>query len=257
LQTPFRIPPARPLGTAVVRALHPQRAISDAELVSLLRSGVPEARALLFDRFASSIGRLVFSVLGPEPEAEDVIHEVFARTLESVGSLESPERLSSFIAGIAVFTSREWIRRRARWRWLRVFTDDIDAEAPRASEEVSEALRAAFDVLRQMPADERVTFGLRFIEGMEISEIAAVCDTSSSTVKRRLKDAQRHFTSRAQKKAALLPWLDRQEERARAHSDRVAARGHHPDDEQRLGDERGQGVEHALREEEASPWNET
>jgi RNA polymerase sigma-70 factor (ECF subfamily) len=193
--------------------LHAPRAIGDAELVSLLRADAPEARALLFDRFAPRISRLVFSVLGPEPEAEDVLHEVFVRALEGIHTLESPEKLASWIAGVAVFTAREWLRRRVRWRWLRVLREDIDVEAPQPSEEVSEALRAAFKVLSEMSADERVIFSLRFIEEMELPEIAAVCAISHSTVKRRLKDAQRHFVTRARRHPSLLPWLERQSER--------------------------------------------
>ncbi len=66
-----------------------------------------------------------------------------------------------------------------------------------------------------MDAEERVVFSLRFLEGMELQEIALACDTSLSTVKRRLKDAQQHFSARARKHPALLPWLERQEARER------------------------------------------
>ncbi len=199
---------------AVVRPL-PRRTWTDGEIVALLRTGVPEGRAVFFDRFAPRISKLVWSVLGPEPEAEDVLHEIFIRALERIDTLGDAERLGSWIAGIAVFTSREWLRRRSRWRWLRILTDDVDAPAPAVNHEISEALRAAFDVLGKMDADERVAFSLRFLEGMELSEIALACDTSLSTVKRRLRDGQQHFSARARKHPALLPWLERQETRTR------------------------------------------
>ena len=114
-----------------------------------------------------------------------------------------------------MFTSREWLRRRARWRWFRILTDDTDAPAPPVDHEISESLRAAFEVLGKMDAEERVVFSLRFLEGMELQEIALACDTSLSTVKRRLKDAQQHFSARARKHPALFPWLERQEARER------------------------------------------
>ncbi len=202
---------------AVVRPL-PRRTWTDAEIVALLRTGVPDGRAVFFDHFAPRISKLVWSVLGPEPEAEDVLHEIFVRALERIDTLSDAERLGSWIAGIAVFTSREWLRRRARWRWLRILTDDVDAPAPAVNHEISEALRAAFQVLGTMVADERIAFSLRFLEGMELQEIALAEGTSLSTVKRRLKDAQQHFSARARKHAALVPWLERQE--ARAHTGR-------------------------------------
>jgi RNA polymerase sigma-70 factor (ECF subfamily) len=188
---------------------------SDAELVAALRAGIADARAIMFNRFAKRIARLIFNVLGPEPEAEDILHEVFVRALERLHSLDSPERFGGWLSGVAVLTSREWIRKRARWRWFSALTDDVDAEAPHASDEVTEALRAAFEVLRNMPTDERVIYALRNIDGMELEEIAVALDSSLSTTKRRLKDAQKRFSTLAQKKPALLPWLERQTDRAR------------------------------------------
>jgi RNA polymerase sigma-70 factor (ECF subfamily) len=107
-----------------------------------------------------------------------------------------------------VYTAREWIRRRVRRRWLR-FVDELpDHPQTAASEEVNEATRCTFDVLREMTSDDRVFFSLRFIEGMELSEVAVACDVSVSTAKRRLKDAERHFVARAKRHEALRPWIE-------------------------------------------------
>ncbi len=59
-----------------------------------------------------------------------------------------------------------------------------------------------------MGADERVIFSLRFLEGMELAEIAVACDVSLSTAKRRLKEAEKHFVARARRMPALRPWLE-------------------------------------------------
>jgi RNA polymerase sigma-70 factor (ECF subfamily) len=190
--------------------------VADAELVRALRAGRADATAALFERHGRRIARLIFHVLGPEPEAEDVLHEVFLRALEGVGSLEDPSRLGSWLSGIAVLTSREHIRKRARWGWLRVFSDDHEVAAPQPSEEISEALRAAFDVLREMPTDERLVYALRFIDGMELVEIAESLSLSLSTAKRRLKGAQKRFAVLARREPALAPWLSRREARENA-----------------------------------------
>jgi RNA polymerase sigma-70 factor (ECF subfamily) len=189
------------------------RAETDAELVHALREGRAGATAALFDRHGRRIARLIFHVLGPEAESEDVLHEVFLRALEGIGSLEDPSRLGSWLSSIAVLTSRELIRKRARWGWLRVFGDGADVAAPQPSEEVSEALRAAFSVLREMPTDERVVYALRFIDGMELVEIAEALSLSLSTTKRRLKAAQKRFAALARREPALVPWLLRREAR--------------------------------------------
>ena len=199
--------------TSVVRELHPRGAArapgtTDAVLVSEIRSGSTAAAGIFFDRYGGHVERLIWSLLGPEPEAEDVLHEIFVRALEGIDGVEDPSRLKSWLTGITVYTAREWIRRRTRRRWLS-FVDELpERPTPVASEEVNEATRCTYDVLSGMSSDDRVFFSLRFIEGMELSEVALACDVSVSTAKRRLKDAEKHFLARAKRHEALRPWLE-------------------------------------------------
>jgi RNA polymerase sigma-70 factor, ECF subfamily len=199
--------------TSVVRELHPRSAgrspgTPDALLVSEIRNGSTAAAGILFDRYGGHVERLIWSLLGPESEAEDVLHEIFVRALEGIDGVEDPSRLKSWLTGITVYTAREWIRRRTRRRWLR-FVDELpEPPTTAASEEVNEATRCTYDVLSGMASDDRIFFSLRFIEGMELSEVALACDVSVSTAKRRLKDAEKHFVARAKRHEALRPWLE-------------------------------------------------
>lgn len=192
-----------------MRELHPHaRAETDAILVDRIRRGETPAAGTLFDRYAGHVERLIWSLLGPETEAEDLLHEVFVRALEGIESVEDPTRIKSWLTGITVFTTREWIRRRTRRRWL-FFVDEIpERPQPVASEEVNEATRCTFEVLAAMTPDDRVFFSLRFIEGMELTEVAVACDVSVSTAKRRIKDAEKHFVMRARRFEALRSWLE-------------------------------------------------
>ncbi len=181
---------------------------SDEELVAELRAGGRDAGAALFERYGAAIERLLWGVLGPEPEAEDVLHEVFVRALAGIHGIDDPSRLRSWLNGIAVFTAREWIRKRTRRRWLRFVEEVPELTFQAASEEITEATRRTFAILADMRAEERVFFSLRFIEGMEMAEIAVVCDVSLSTAKRRLKVAEQHFLNRARKEPALASWIE-------------------------------------------------
>jgi RNA polymerase sigma-70 factor (ECF subfamily) len=192
-----------------VRELHPSRGSTDAALVAEIRSGATAAAGTLFDRYGAHVERLIWSLLGPESEAEDVLHEIFVRALEGIDSVEDPSRFKSWLTGITVHTAREWIRRRSRRRWLSFVEEVPDHPAePAASDEVNEATRSTFEVLGKMSADDRVFFSLRFIEGMELSEVALTCDVSISTAKRRIKEAEKHFVSRARRHEVLRSWLE-------------------------------------------------
>lgn len=182
---------------------------NDASLVADVRTGSNVAAGMLFDRHGARIERLLWSLLGPEPEAEDLLHEVFLRALEGIDDLEEPSRLKAWLTGIAVHTAREWIRRRVRRRWLRFVEELPDPPATNvASEEVNEATRRTFEILAEMSPDDRVVFSLRFMEGMEMADVAVACDVSLSTAKRRLKDAEKHFLARARRVPALRSWIE-------------------------------------------------
>jgi RNA polymerase sigma-70 factor (ECF subfamily) len=58
-----------------------------------------------------------------------------------------------------------------------------------------------------LPADERIPFALRFIDGMELTEVARACTVSLATIKRRLSRAEQRFTAFAALEPALAEWL--------------------------------------------------
>jgi len=207
-----RVPQPTRAPESVVRELHPNRGAHDATLVADILdqrgSRSSDAAGAFFDRYSNHVERLLWSLLGPENEAEDLLHEVFVRALEGMGDLEDPTRLRSWLTGITVHTAREWIRRRVRRKWLRFVEELPEVPVLSASEEVNEATRCTYEILKGMSTDDRLVFSLRFIEGLEMADVAVACDVSLSTAKRRLKDAEKHFLARAKRMAALRPWIE-------------------------------------------------
>jgi RNA polymerase sigma-70 factor (ECF subfamily) len=182
----------------------------DVGLVAALRAGRPHAAAALFDRYAGHVQRVLARVLGPDPEIHDLIQDVFVAALASVGRLEDARALRGWLTSIAVFTARARIRRRSRWRFLRIVPSEELPETTAAtpSPEVSEALRCTYEVLAELPVDERIAFALRFIDGMELTSVAAACAVSLATIKRRLKRAQHKFVELAREHHVLAEWLE-------------------------------------------------
>jgi RNA polymerase sigma-70 factor (ECF subfamily) len=181
----------------------------DAALVEALRRDRPGARAALFDRYAAHVRRVLVRVLGLDSEIPDLVHDVFVTALEGIDRLEDGAALRGYLTSIAVYSARGLIRKRSRRRILSFLEpEQMDRFASvGATDELHEAVRALYDVLGAMPADERIAFALRFIEGMELPEIAAACRVSRATVSRRLSRAQRAFVERATRHPALAEWL--------------------------------------------------
>lgn len=189
-------------------AARPEReVVDDVAIVRLAAAGDPVARAELCERHGDVAFRVLQSVLGPANEIEDLAQEVLARTLAGLGRVQEPAKVRSWMAGIAVCVAREWLRRRARHRLLSFFAEPPDVPARELSPEVSDAVRATFDALDRLPADERLVFALRYVQGMELAEIALACDFSLSTTKRRLTAAEARFFAVARRSPELAAWV--------------------------------------------------
>jgi RNA polymerase sigma-70 factor (ECF subfamily) len=182
---------------------------SDELLVLSLRAHHPDAGTQLFDRYAPHVRRVLVRVMGPDSEILDLVHDVFVTALESVNRLIDPKALRAWLTQIAVFTARARIRRRVRGRILRFlpFSELPEPELPPADFEASQAMQAVYRVLGMLDTDQRIAFALRFVAGMELTEVAASCGVSLATIKRRLSRAQANFTNLAEKEPALSEWL--------------------------------------------------
>lgn len=182
---------------------------NDTALVEAIRSGRPGASTALFDRYGGHVRRVLLRVLGADRELLDLLHEVFVQVLESIHRLDDPKALKGWITSIAVFTARGKIRKRSRWRLLRLVApaDLEEVEHPSTPAELSDAVRATYAALGRLAVDERIAFALRHIDGMELTEVAAACRVSLATIKRRLAKAQANFAAEARQFPELEPWL--------------------------------------------------
>jgi RNA polymerase sigma-70 factor (ECF subfamily) len=195
------------LRKGVVRALPFEG--GDEALVEGLRSGHAPAIAVFCDRHGEHVRRLLGRILGADSELPDLHHDVFVRAIESLHTLRDARNLRGWITVIAVNTARSALKRRARRRWfgLTPAAGEVPEPAGEVDEDTAEALARTYRVLDRLPADERVAFTLRFIDEMELTEVADACAVSLATIKRRLARAQERFVALARRDEVLCSWL--------------------------------------------------
>jgi RNA polymerase sigma-70 factor (ECF subfamily) len=181
----------------------------DVALVEGFRRGEPGARAALYERYADHVHRVLYRVMGFDRDLADLHHDVFVRAIGSIDRITEPAALKGWLTSIAVHVAHTTITRRKRRSWLRFlpWEELPEGEAAVASGEVMDALRTTYGVLDALPAEERIAFALRFIDGMELTEVAAACGTSLATIKRRLVRATARFETEARKHPVLETWL--------------------------------------------------
>jgi RNA polymerase sigma-70 factor (ECF subfamily) len=197
---------AQPAGSVI----RPTAFQHDAALVGAAVAGDQASARRLFERYGPYVRRIAARLLGMSPDVvADCVHDVFVQVFRNLHKLDKPESLKPWIASVTVNVARKRIRSARRQRWLRFVSPERvpDIAAP-ASNEATEALRATYAVLDEIPADERVAFALRFIEGMQLTEMADACDVSLATIKRRLQRAEQRFVEVARSHPELQPWIE-------------------------------------------------
>lgn len=191
----------------------PFLAEDDLALVQGLLADNPGAKSAFFTRYSGDVERLITHLIGLDRDLADILQEVFVQALASVRSLRDPNALKPWLLRIATHSARRTLRNRTRRSWLRIFVDsDEEARVEPMSQgldtEGRETLRAVYAVLNRIPADERIAFALRYIDGMELTEVAAACSVSLATVKRRLRRSEERFLRSARSHPMLEQWVE-------------------------------------------------
>jgi RNA polymerase sigma-70 factor (ECF subfamily) len=180
----------------------------DGALVAGLRAGAPAAVAALYDRHVALIHGVVFRVLGPDRDHDDVVQDVFVRALESLPRLRDPKALRGWMVGIAVMTIRIYLQRRRRQRWLRFLpSHELPEQAAPSDDAAGEALEEVWAILRALPDDERIALVLCRVEGLGLEAAAVACRLSVATLRRRLARGEAKFLARAARRPGLSAWL--------------------------------------------------
>lgn len=182
-------------------------------MLEALRRREPAAAAELFDRHAGQVERAVHGVLGPDPEVEDVVQDAFVAALRGIDGFRGDEgNLGGWVRGIATRLALKKLRWRRTRRWLGWAGSEPELPGV-ADTRTQAALRRAHALLEQLPMKERAAFGMRFIEGMRLEDVADALGVSLSTAKRRLRQGRARLSRLAASDALLCDWLGEEVER--------------------------------------------
>lgn len=207
--SPQQTPPLREENSRSV--VRPIRFVGDdVALVAALKAGHPGANLALFERYSKHVQRVLARILGIDSELPELLHDVFIHAFESIGSIKDASRLKAWLSSLAVHTAIACIRYRKRRKWL-TFSDPDDFPPPcvnAADFDGRETLRCTYLILNKLPTKLRIAFALRFIDGMEVQQIAQACGVSPSTAKRRIALAKQRFIINAGDFPLLQEWLD-------------------------------------------------
>jgi len=201
------LPPAPTQQGRVLARL--QVSATDAEILTALTDGKPMGGAALYDRYGRLVRSVLLRLVGIGGDLDDLVQETFIAAIRNIRRVHGPEHLRPWLTSVAVFTARDEIKRRGRRRFfhLRSPEDLPEVAAPCSSPEGQESVRAVYAILEKLPPDDRIAFTLRFIEGMDLEEVASVCQVSLATIKRRIARGRRRFEVLALRSGQLSDWI--------------------------------------------------
>lgn len=179
--------------------------LGDAVLVDAVVRGETAAAECLYRRHAAFALNLAARLSGSSAEIEDVVHDAFIRAFEHAASLRNPAAFKTWLGSIVVHALRSRLRREKLRRLLGLGPSgaqavDIEAVASAGASPATKAeLAQIYALLRTLPADDRIAWTLRYVEGHELTEAAELAGCSLATVKRRIARVQRfidaHFVA--------------------------------------------------------------
>jgi RNA polymerase sigma-70 factor (ECF subfamily) len=187
------------MAPATFRVLQGQArdADSDVALVEALRRADPQAELVAWNRFSLGVDQTLRRLLGPGPDREDLLQEVFIRFFRRINTLREPHAVRGFLTGICIHVVRAEIARRQRRRWLSLTANGDLPEGSSGFPDVEgrEAVARYYGLIDKLGGKDRSFFVARTIEGMTLDEVASSHEVSVSTAQRRINRATKRMAA--------------------------------------------------------------
>jgi RNA polymerase sigma-70 factor (ECF subfamily) len=180
----------------------------DAVLATAACAGSHVAAAIIVKRYTPRVRGKLHRWIGPT-DIDDRVQEVFIRLFEQLPRLRDPNALRGFLIGITLRIACTELRRRRRSRTCLTATGEVPE--PRVKSDDSELAREALwrfeSILEQLSPSSRRVFVLRYVEMLELTDVATEMGISVATAKRHLARAAATVGAMVKREPALLEYL--------------------------------------------------
>jgi RNA polymerase sigma-70 factor (ECF subfamily) len=175
-----------------------KRVLPDEQrLIARAAGGDVTAFRQIYERHRHDVARLVYRMIGPRSDLEDVIQEVFVQVYKSLKDFRGQSKFSTWLHRVTVNVVLMH-RRAMRSRPILV---EEHAEVALPSDELApdedfarrERMRAFARLLGRLADKKRVVFVLHELEGLPPGEIAQIVGAPVLTVRTRLFYARREI----------------------------------------------------------------
>lgn len=153
-------------------------------LVKRAADGDPAAFARLVAEHHASMSRVAFVIVGDASAAADAVQAAWSIAWQRLGSLREPTQVRAWLVAIAANEARQAVRR-GRRRPVVDLTAALDRQG-RGDPADGIDLVDLEHALRRLSPDDRSLIALRYVAGLDSTEIAAQLGGSASGIRSRL-----------------------------------------------------------------------
>jgi RNA polymerase sigma-70 factor (ECF subfamily) len=155
-----------------------------ATMVRLAADGDEPAFARLVGEHHAAMARVAYVVTGDAELARDAVQAAWAIAWRRLGGVRDAGHVRAWLVAIAGNEARQMMRRQRRVTIVDI-SDDVDRSAGGDPADGITALDLE-RVLRTLGPDDRMLLALRFVAGLDSTEIATHLRLSSSGIRSRL-----------------------------------------------------------------------
>jgi RNA polymerase sigma-70 factor (ECF subfamily) len=158
--------------------------LEDKILICKLKDGDRDALRRIYEKYRDYLLRIAAGLLHDQCLAEDIVHDVFAKFVQSPGRYKPTGSLKGYLATCVINNARNVYR--ARSRHQTVSLDQIDppiSKHKRPDQWIihHERSEQIHDAMTQLPYDQKEVIVLRLQADMKFKDIAKLQETSVKT----------------------------------------------------------------------------
>jgi RNA polymerase sigma factor (sigma-70 family) len=164
--------------------------MEDKLLIWKLKRGSREALRQIYDKYHNSLLKIIIVLTGNIDVAEDIVQDVFTKFTQHAGRLTLSGSLRNYLITCTVNSVRNLRRDRLRHRTQNLDEAELLSSGQRRPDQwavMSERLEHLSSAMAELPYEQRETITLRIEANMTLRRIAALQNTSVSTVQARYR----------------------------------------------------------------------
>ena len=168
--------------------------VTEDDLVKRAVVGDRAAFDELYRAHITGTHRLLTRLVGPVPERDDLIQQVFLEAFRSLHRFRGEAAFATWLHRIVVNVAYRHLRQQRRVRFEEV-SEDVPASlaSPEVAVRRGQELDRALAYLSALKPKKRIAYVLRVVEGMSLDEIGALVGAAAPAVGQRVKHAQREL----------------------------------------------------------------